>query len=193
MAQLVRPGRDPREDLPPPVFKQGVLKLEDLTPGMELTGTILNVVDFGAFVDIGVHHSGLIHVSQLADKYIRDPHDMVAVGDIVKVWVLEVDKHAAAGIADHDSAGHAADDGRHERQPEANQKPAKRGAPRPRRPGDQSRKVGARADRGGRPPFQQRAPRPHSPRGPGSGSEATRPPGPPPPKPKRPWCRSAKR
>ena len=92
LAQLARPGRDPREDLPGPVFKQGVLKLEDLEPGMELNGTVLNVVDFGAFVDIGMHDSGLVHVSQLADKFIRDPHDLVAVGDIVKVWVLSVDK-----------------------------------------------------------------------------------------------------
>ena len=100
LSQLARPGRDPREDLPKPVFKQGVLKLEDLTPGMELTGTILNVVDFGAFVDIGVHHSGLIHVSHLADKFIRDPHEVVAVGDIVKVWVLEVDKQRRRVSAD---------------------------------------------------------------------------------------------
>lgn len=92
LAQLARPGRDPREDLPAPVFKQGVLKLEDLTPGMELTGTVLNVVDFGAFVDIGMHDSGLVHVSQLADKYVRDPHEVVAVGDIVRVWVIDVDK-----------------------------------------------------------------------------------------------------
>ena len=92
LAQLVRPGRDPREDLPAPVFKRGVIKLEDLTPGMELTGTVLNVVDFGCFVDIGMHDSGLVHVSRLADKYVRDPHDVVAVGDIVKVWVMEIDK-----------------------------------------------------------------------------------------------------
>ena len=92
LSQLARPGRDPREDLPGPVFKQGVLKLEDLTAGMELTGTVLNVVDFGAFVDIGMHDSGLVHVSQLADKFIRDPHEVVAVGDVVKVWVMEVDK-----------------------------------------------------------------------------------------------------
>jgi len=92
LAQLARPGRDPREDLPAPVFKQGVLRLEDLAAGMELTGTVLNVVDFGAFVDIGMHDSGLVHVSQLADKYVRDPHEVVAVGDIVKVWVMEVDK-----------------------------------------------------------------------------------------------------
>jgi len=92
LAQLARPGRDPREDLPAPMFKKGVLKLEDLDQGMELTGTVLNVVDFGAFVDIGMHDSGLVHVSRLADKFIRDPHEVVAVGDIVKVWVVEVDK-----------------------------------------------------------------------------------------------------
>jgi uncharacterized protein len=92
LSQLIRPGRDPREDLPQPVFKRGILKLEDLAPGMELTGTVLNVVDFGCFVDIGMHDSGLVHVSRLADKFIRDPHDVVAVGDIVKVWVVEIDK-----------------------------------------------------------------------------------------------------
>ena len=92
LAQLARPGRDPREDLPPPVFKQGIIKLEDLTPGMELTGTVLNVVDFGCFVDIGMHDSGLVHVSRMADRFIRDPHEVVAVGDIVHVWVMEVDK-----------------------------------------------------------------------------------------------------
>ena len=92
LAQLARPGRDPREDLPAPVFKQGVLKLEDLAPGMELTGTVLNVVDFGCFVDIGMHDSGLVHVSRLADRFIRDPHEVVAVGDVVKVWVMEVNK-----------------------------------------------------------------------------------------------------
>ncbi len=92
LAQLARPGRDPREDLPPPIFKKDILKLEDLTPGMELTGTVLNVVDFGAFVDIGLKDSGLVHISQLSRKFVRDPHDVVAVGDIVRVWVLEVDK-----------------------------------------------------------------------------------------------------
>ena len=92
LAQLARPGRDPREDLPAPVFKQGIINLEDLAPGMELTGTVLNVVDFGCFVDIGMHDSGLVHVSRLADKFVRDPHDVVAVGDIVRVWVMEIDK-----------------------------------------------------------------------------------------------------
>ena len=90
--QLARPGRDPREDLPKPFFKKGVLKLEDLQPGMELLGSVLNVVDFGAFVDIGMHDSGLVHVSQLSSQFVRDPHDVVSVGQIVPVWVLEVDK-----------------------------------------------------------------------------------------------------
>ena len=92
LAQLVRPGRDPREALPPPIFKRGILKLDDLTGGMELAGTVLNVVDFGAFIDIGLKDSGLVHISQLANRYVQDPHDVVSVGDIVKVWVLEVDK-----------------------------------------------------------------------------------------------------
>ncbi|MGA2798331.1 MAG: Tex-like N-terminal domain-containing protein [Thermoguttaceae bacterium] len=92
LAHLARPGRDPREDLPPPVFKHGVLKLEDLSEGMELTGTVLNVVDFGCFVDIGMHDSGLVHVSHMADRFIRDPHEVATVGDVVKVWVLAVDK-----------------------------------------------------------------------------------------------------
>lgn len=93
VSQFSRPGRDPREDLPLPIFKKGVIKLDDLSPGMELAGTVLNVVDFGAFVDIGLHDTGLVHVSQLANRYVRDPHEVVSVGDIVKVWVQEVDKN----------------------------------------------------------------------------------------------------
>lgn len=89
---LLRPGRDPRETRAEPVFKQGILKLDDLTEDIELTGTILNVVDFGAFVDVGLKDSGLVHISQLADHYIKTPHDVVAVGDVVKVWVLGVDR-----------------------------------------------------------------------------------------------------
>jgi uncharacterized protein len=88
---LARPGRDPREDLPPPIFKKGILKLEDLQAGMELKGTVLNVVDFGAFVDIGLKDSGLVHISQMANRYIKNPYDVVAVGDVVTVWVLAVD------------------------------------------------------------------------------------------------------
>lgn len=91
--QLARPGRDPREDLPQPFFKKGVLKLEDLQIGMELLGSVLNVVDFGAFVDIGLHDSGMVHISQLSRKFVGDPHDVVSVGQIVKVWVIEIDKN----------------------------------------------------------------------------------------------------
>lgn len=90
---LTRPGRDPREDLPPPAFRTEVIKLEDLEAGMELSGTVLNVVDFGAFVDIGLPDSGLIHISRLADRYVKDPHEVVSVGDMVTVWVVEVDKN----------------------------------------------------------------------------------------------------
>lgn len=88
---LARPGRDPREDLPPPIFKKGILKLEDLQTGMELKGTVLNVVDFGAFVDVGLKDSGLVHISQMANRYIKSPYDVVAVGDVVTVWVINVD------------------------------------------------------------------------------------------------------
>ncbi len=89
---LARPGRDPREDLPPPVFKKGILKLEDLQPGMELKGTVLNVVDFGAFIDVGLKDSGLVHISQMANRYVKNPYEVTAVGDVVNVWVLAVDK-----------------------------------------------------------------------------------------------------
>ena len=89
---LARPDRDPREDLPKPIFKKGVLKLEDLEAGMELKGTVLNVVDFGSFVDIGLKDSGLVHISQLANRYIKSPHDVVSVGDVVTVWVMGVDQ-----------------------------------------------------------------------------------------------------
>jgi uncharacterized protein len=88
---LLRPGRDPREELPPPVFRVDVLSIEDLQPGMILKGTVRNVVDFGAFVDIGVKNDGLVHISELAEGYVRHPLDVVSVGDVVSVRVLEVD------------------------------------------------------------------------------------------------------
>ncbi|MCI3922740.1 RNA-binding transcriptional accessory protein [Paenibacillus sp. TRM 82003] len=88
---LKRPGRDPREELPPPIFKTDVLQLEDLKVGMELQGTVRNVIDFGAFVDIGLKNDGLVHISQLADKFVKHPMDVVSVGDNVTVWVLGVD------------------------------------------------------------------------------------------------------
>ncbi|MDA7978438.1 MAG: helix-hairpin-helix domain-containing protein [Pirellulales bacterium] len=91
MQQMVKPGRDPRDDLPPPVFRREILKLEHLQPGMELSGSVLNVVDFGVFIDIGLKDSGLVHISRISNGYVSSPHDVVSVGDIVKVWVVEVD------------------------------------------------------------------------------------------------------
>jgi uncharacterized protein len=88
---LLRPGRDPREDLPKPVFRTDVLSIEDLKSGMELKGVVRNVVDFGAFVDIGIENDGLVHISELSDEYVRNPLDVVAVGDVVTVRVLSVD------------------------------------------------------------------------------------------------------
>ena len=89
---LQRPGRDPRADLPPPVFRKGVLSLGDIEVGMELQGTVLNVVDFGAFVDVGLKDSALVHISQLSTQFVRSPHDVVSIGDVIKVWVLSVDR-----------------------------------------------------------------------------------------------------
>lgn len=88
---LQRPGRDPREELPPPIFRTDVLKIEDLSPGMELQGTVRNVIDFGAFVDIGIKNDGLVHISQLSNGYVKHPMDVVSVGDNVTVWVLNID------------------------------------------------------------------------------------------------------
>jgi uncharacterized protein len=89
---LLRPGRDPRDDLPAPLLRRDVLSLDDLKEGMMLTGTVRNVVDFGAFVDIGVKHDGLVHVSQMAEKFVRNPHEVVHVGDVVQVKVVKIDK-----------------------------------------------------------------------------------------------------
>lgn len=88
---LERPGRDPRDELPPPIFRTDVLDIEDLQPGMQLMGTVRNVVDFGAFVDIGIKNDGLVHISELSDRYVKHPTEVVAVGDTVTVWVLGVD------------------------------------------------------------------------------------------------------
>ena len=90
--ELSKPGRDPRDELPAPILRTDVLDIKDLKPGMVLTGTVRNVIDFGVFVDIGVHQDGLVHISQVADKFIKHPSEVVSVGDIVKVVVLEVDE-----------------------------------------------------------------------------------------------------
>ena len=89
--ELEKPARDPREDMPKPILRSDVLEMKDLTPGMVLKGTVRNVIDFGAFVDIGVHQDGLVHISQMSDKYIKHPLEVVSVGDIVEVKVMSVD------------------------------------------------------------------------------------------------------
>ena len=91
VSELIKPGRDMRDELPKPLLRTDVLDMNDLVAGMELTGTVRNVIDFGAFVDIGVHQDGLVHISQICDKYIKHPSEMVKVGDIVTVWVMSVD------------------------------------------------------------------------------------------------------
>lgn len=175
LAQFARPGRDPREDLPAPVFKQGIIKIEDLSPGMELTGTVLNVVDFGAFVDIGMHDSGLVHVSQLADRFIRDPHDVVAVGDIVRVWVKEVDKQRRRVSLTMIPPGRqrtgqrrpdrpparAAESSSPEAAPESAGRPPAQRPPRPQREGRPPQREGRPHGRGGPPRGKpDRPPRP---------------------------------
>ncbi len=89
--ELLKPGRDPRDELPPPLLRTDVMDMKDLKSGMELTGTVRNVIDFGAFIDIGVHQDGLVHISQITNKFIKHPSEVLKVGDIVTVWVMEVD------------------------------------------------------------------------------------------------------
>jgi uncharacterized protein len=91
IAELEKPGRDPRPEFKTATFKEGVEKLTDLKPGMQLEGVVTNVAAFGAFVDIGVHQDGLVHISELADRFVKDPHEVVKAGDVVKVRVKEVD------------------------------------------------------------------------------------------------------
>ncbi len=89
--ELIAPGRDPRDELPPPMLRTDVMDIKDLKPGMEMKGTVRNVTDFGAFVDIGVHEDGLVHISQITDRYIKHPSEVLKVGMVVTVWVLNVD------------------------------------------------------------------------------------------------------
>lgn len=107
--ELLRPGRDPRDELPKPLLRSDIMDMKDLKPGMELKGTVRNVIDFGAFIDIGVHQDGLVHISRITDRFIKHPSEVLTVGDIVTVWVLDVDtkrgrisltmKHPKAGEA----------------------------------------------------------------------------------------------
>lgn len=92
ISELQKPGRDPRDELPAPLLRTDVLEMKDLKPDMELVGTVRNVIDFGAFVDIGVHQDGLVHISRMSEKFIKHPSEAVAVGDVVRVWVVDVDQ-----------------------------------------------------------------------------------------------------
>ena len=156
-----RPGLDPRDSLSAPVFRRGIMKLEDLTPAMELSGTVLNVVDFGVFVDIGLSDSGLVHISRLADRFIKDPHEVVGVGDVLKVWVVDIDKSRRRVSLTAIPPGT-------ERPPRQQQpRPQQQRPPRPPR----QRQGGGRPPDGaqpqvasagtGAPPQGQRPPRPH--------------------------------
>ena len=91
ISELKKPGRDPRDELPTPILKKGILGIEDLTVGMIMTGTVRNVIDFGVFVDIGVHEDGLVHISQICDKFIKHPSEVLKVGDIVKAKIISID------------------------------------------------------------------------------------------------------
>ena len=90
--ELAKPGRDPRDELPQPILRKDVLDMKDLKPGMVLTGTVRNVIDFGAFVDIGVHQDGLVHISEVSNRRLKHPSELVSVGDVVEVVVLSVDQ-----------------------------------------------------------------------------------------------------
>ena len=90
--ELKKPGRDPRDEMPKPVLRADVLKFEDLRDGMILTGTVRNITDFGCFVDVGVKHDGLVHISEMSDKFVKNPSDIVSIGDIVKVKVIGIDQ-----------------------------------------------------------------------------------------------------
>jgi uncharacterized protein len=197
---LARPGRDPREDLPAPVFKKGILRIEDLQSGMELKGTVLNVVDFGAFVDIGLKDSGLVHISQMANRYIKSPYDVVAVSDVVVVWVLNVDqqRHRVSLTMIKPGTERKPPEKRPyvpraQQQQGTSDRPPPRGGPRPgpggARPQDQragARPGGPPPRRGGRPAGQP--PAPVTAEGGGTPREGSGPPprpAPPPRKPRR--------
>ena len=92
LKELEKPARDPREDMPKPILRSDILEMKDLKPGMVLKGTVRNVIDFGAFVDIGVHQDGLVHISQITEKFIKHPLEAVSVGDVVDVQVISVDE-----------------------------------------------------------------------------------------------------
>lgn len=156
---LCRPGRDPREDLPPPIFRKDVVRFNDLQPGMELRGTVLNVVDFGAFVDVGLSDSGLVHISELSVGYVRDPHDVVAVGDQVRVWVSAIDNERRRVALTMIPPGTERTRPEKPRRPRRNEKPTgDRQAARPQ-PADGARQERTPAAKPARPAPQTARPR----------------------------------
>ncbi len=195
---LAKPGRDPRDDRPPPIFKKGILKLEDLQPGMELKGTVLNVVPFGAFVDIGLKDTGLVHISQMANRYIKNPYEVVAVGDVVTVWVIKVEgdrRRASLTMIPPGSERkpperrpmEARPPQQHQQQPRSDRPPGDR-TPRPPRPGapPPHRPSGPLPSRVGPPRGGPRPPRPDNERQAPALPPAAPPPPPPPRKPPKP-------
>lgn len=96
---LTKPGRDPREDLPAPLTRQNIIKLDDIKPGTVMRGTVRNITDFGVFVDIGIKTAGFIHISELSNRYIKHPLDVVSVGDIIKAIVINVDPKRSASVS----------------------------------------------------------------------------------------------
>ena len=102
-AELKRPGRDPPRRASRTVLRTDVMEIKDLKPGMELKGTVRNVIDFGAFVDIGVHQDGLVHISEISDRFIRHPSEVLSVGDVVTVWVKEVDERKGEDLLDDET------------------------------------------------------------------------------------------
>src|SRR5205085_8916741 len=198
---LARPGRDPRDDLPPPIFKKGVLRLEDLQPGMELKGTVLNVVDFGAFVDIGLKDSGLVHISQIANRYIKNPYDVVSVNDVVTVWVLNVDKdrhRVSLSMIKPGTERRPAERRPPAPRPAEGGRPPQAGAPRPPQQGRGPRRgpmpqgqgpPGEGAGHGARPPRDRgprRGPQPRDTAASAGGPQGSRPAHPPQPPPRKP-------
>ncbi len=162
---LGKPGRDPRDDRPAPIFKKGILKLEDLVEGMQLRGTVLNVVPFGAFVDIGLKETGLVHISRLANRYLRSPHEVVSVGDVVTVWVVGVDKELnRATLTMLEPGTEQKPEPRGERPPRGQRPPRGEGRPprgdRPPRQPREGAPVGEGQPQGDRPPQGERPPRP---------------------------------
>ncbi len=180
---LSHPNADPRDNRTPPVLKRRMLRLEDLTPGMELKGTVVNVVPFGAFVDIGLKDTGLVHISRMANKFIKNPYEVVGVGDVVSVWVVEVDKDRKRASLTMVAPGQ-------ERKPQPrpafvappprpprSERPERSAPPRPSRPAGPAPRQ-----------FQDRAARFQKPRPPaaGGGEQAPTPAAPPPRKPAKP-------